>query len=139
MISTKNSRFALDASAVLALLQNEPGHENVRQVLNNAWIHSVNAAEVIGKLVRSGTPKYLAGTVIRDLQLEVEEKFSSEEAEACGILLAENRSEGLSLGDCVCLTAAAWHGAEAVTTERLWKKLHGRKLGAVQMRIRLIR
>src|SRR5258708_23040881 len=121
MISTGNDSFALDASVLLALWQNEPSHENVRQLFNNAWIHSVNAAEINGKLVRSGTPKHIASTVIRDLQLNVNGEFSTQEAEACGILIAEIRSTGLALQDCVCLTAAAWHRAEAVTTARLWK------------------
>lgn len=136
---SSSARFALDASAVLALLQNEPGHENVREVLAKSWMHSVNTAEVIAKLMRSGAPRGIAMMAVADLQIDIREQFSFEQAEACGTLMSETRPEGLSLGDCVCLIAAAWDGSEVVTAERRWKKLEGRKIHGSPLKIRLIR
>lgn len=136
---TSSRQFALDASAVLALLQNEPGHETVREVIARSWIHSVNAAEVISKLARSGAPKGIAAMAMRELRLNIREEFTIEQAETCGSLLAETRREGLSLGDCVCLTAGAWDGSEVVTADRRWKKLEGRSIHGFGLKIWVIR
>jgi len=76
---------------------------------------------------------------LADLQLDVREEFSFEQAATCGSLLAETRPEGLSLGDCVCLTTAAWDGSEVVTADRRWKKLEGRTIHRSALKIRLIR
>ncbi len=46
----------LDASAVLALLNQEPGHEQVLAVLPAASIGTVNLTEVISKLCERGVP-----------------------------------------------------------------------------------
>ena len=46
----------LDASAVLALLNREPGWEAVQDWVPGAPISAVNLAEVIGKLCDAGLP-----------------------------------------------------------------------------------
>ena len=46
------SRVILDASAVLALLGNEPGAELVQRMLPDSVILSVNLAEVVTRLIR---------------------------------------------------------------------------------------
>lgn len=46
----------LDASAVLALLNAEPGEDKVRLLLPRATISAVNVAEVLAKLVTQGMP-----------------------------------------------------------------------------------
>ena len=87
MPSYVSGGFALDASAVLALLLKEPGHENVHRLLGSGWIHAVNAAEVIGVLMPCGTPKELATVAIPKLQLDINEEFTIEHAQTCGVLL----------------------------------------------------
>ena len=44
----------LDASAVLALIQDEPGAREVEAVLSGARMGAANLAEVVGKLVDAG-------------------------------------------------------------------------------------
>jgi PIN domain nuclease of toxin-antitoxin system len=46
------AEVVLDASALLAFLQREPGLDRVRAVLPEAVIGSVNFAEVVTKLVQ---------------------------------------------------------------------------------------
>ena len=46
--------YVVDASAVLAFVNNEPGSEAVESVLDNAIISTVNLAEVGAKLVDKG-------------------------------------------------------------------------------------
>lgn len=50
------SKYVLDASAVLALLDAEPGADKVAAVLMDAAIGTVNLAEVHTKLADEGVP-----------------------------------------------------------------------------------
>ena len=48
------SKFVVDASAILALLNQENGSENIAQLIDDAIINSVNLSEVIAKLADAG-------------------------------------------------------------------------------------
>ncbi len=133
------ARFVLDASALLTILLEEPGHERVARILDRSRIHAANLAEVLGKLVRSGMPAERAGATLHELHLEIEEEFGASQAEFCGALLGTRRDLGLSLGDCVCLTTAAWLGAKAVTADRRWKELDGAVVNDKTIQVELIR
>ena len=139
MISVSKTEYALDASALLAVMLNEPGHENVRAVIDRAYIHAGNVAEVIGKLVREGVPRQEAEQMIQELGLAITEELRISHAGQCGELLAMTRRQGLSLGDCVCLTVAASVGATAVTADREWQQLHGQRLEDGEIRVHVIR
>ena len=56
--------IALDASALLAFLFREPGHERVGAILDTACLSTINLAEVIGRFVRDG---HDADSVLRRL------------------------------------------------------------------------
>src|ERR1017187_8458993 len=96
VISTSKAGYALDASALLALLFNEPGQEKVSAVINRAYIHSVNVAEVAGKLVRQGVPRAEAEQMIEELNLDIDEELPTHQAALCGELVAQTRQQGLS-------------------------------------------
>jgi PIN domain nuclease of toxin-antitoxin system len=133
------AQFVLDASALLSMVLDERGHERVDRILDRSRIHAVNLAEVVGRLVRSGMPAEKAAATLQELQLEVEEEFGARQAESCGALMGTRRDLGLSLGDCVCLTTAAWLGAVAVTADRRWKELEGTVVNGGTIRVELIR
>jgi len=132
-------KFVLDASALLSILLDEPGQARVNQIVDRAGIHAVNLAEVIGRLVRAGMPPEKAVEILAGLYLEVDEEFGTAAAALCGALLGTHRDLGLSLGDCVCLTAAAVSGAVAVTADRRWKELDGTVIGDAAIRVEVIR
>jgi PIN domain nuclease of toxin-antitoxin system len=132
-------QYVLDASALLSIVLDEGGHERVDGVLDRARIHAVNLAEVVGRLVRSGMPSERAVATLHELHLVVEEEFGVRQAEFCGALLGTRRDLGLSLGECVCLTMAAWLGAVAVTADRRWKELDGAVVNDAKIRVELIR
>ncbi len=134
-----NERFVLDASALLSILLDEPGQDRVTQIVDHSQIHAVNLAEVIGRLVRAGMPPKKAVATLAQLHLDVEEGFSTAQAELCGVLLGTRRDLGLSLGDCVCLTTAASSGAVAVTADRRWMELDGTVILNAPIRVELIR
>ena len=133
------AQFVLDASALLSIVLDEIGHERADRILDRSRIHAVNLAEVVGRLVRSGMPAERAVATLHELNLEVEEKFGARQAEFCGALLGTRRDLGLSLGDCVFLTMAAWLGAVAVTADRHWKQLDGTVVDDDTIRVELIR
>lgn len=54
--------FVLDASALLALLQDEPGANRVAGILPESAISSVNLSEVVAKLI----DKEMPATVVRE-------------------------------------------------------------------------
>jgi len=131
--------YQLDASALLAVMLDEPGSERVCAVVDRASIHAVNVAEVVAKLIRAGaTPEQARGSV-EELHLDVGEEFDFGQAADCGALIAATRKQGLSLGDCVCLTCAAASGKVALTAERRWKELEGRRVSGAAIRVELFR
>lgn len=117
------SKFVLDASALLALLNNERGADLVKELLPDAMISAVNLAEVVTRLALLGMP----GEQIRDtlalLGLNIE-PFQEEQAFCAGMLAAQTHSLGLSLGDRACLTLANVTGATAVTADHIWNDLN---------------
>jgi PIN domain nuclease of toxin-antitoxin system len=65
------SEIVLDASALMAVLREEPGAAAVEAVLDAAAISTVNLSEVQAKLVERGTPAELAWSSLIDLDLAV--------------------------------------------------------------------
>jgi PIN domain nuclease of toxin-antitoxin system len=118
-----SNQYLLDASAVLALLANEPGADHVRPLLPSAVMTSLNLAEVVKKLRERAVPPDLVEATISDLQIPVR-SWPSDTAEAIRTeeLAASVRAYGLSLGDCVCLAAAEAWDRTAVTAERRWRE-----------------
>ncbi len=120
----------LDASALLAWLQNEPGADEVR--LGGAVINSVNWSEVLQKAQQNGVD-------VADIREELEavglvfQAFSLVEAEKAAELYPLTRAYGLSLGDRACLATAAFLSGVAVTAERVWGKVEQ------EVSVRLIR
>ena len=116
----------LDASALLALLQREPGGENV--TLQGAVMNSVNFAEVVQKTAQRGKP---TGTLLPELTLLglLVRPFSPEEGVIAGELYLKTREQGLSLGDRACLATALTLAGVAVTADRNWQTAeHGARV-----------
>lgn len=113
-------RKLLDASALLAYLQREPGFEAVREALREgAAIGAVNLAEVAGKLkARGKDPERIVRRLVA-MGLEVL-PFTLEEALEAGALDPLTRPLGLSLGDRACLAAGKVRGLAVLTADRTW-------------------
>ena len=127
------SRVVLDASAVLVLLNNEPGADKLTpELLSNATCSTVNLAEVQTKLISAGGAPDEAW---EDALSPIREAwpFTDEQAKTAGSLVTQTRALGLSLGDRACLALALALKAPVYTADRSWKKL---KLG---IRIHVIR
>ena len=127
------SRVVLDASALLAVLNGEPGAEELTpELLQAAASSTVNLAEVQSKLVNCGIrPKDAWEAALSPIREAV--AFTSEQAKIAGSLIAQTRSLGLSLGDRACLALGIALKAPVYTADRSWKNL---KLG---IRIHVVR
>jgi len=113
----------LDASALLALLNTEPGSEEVERTIPGAAISTVNLSEVVAKLVEAGMPEEAVRSVLGGIELEIH-PFDVELAFQTGILRPQTRALGLSLGDRACVALGLQLKAPVLTTDRNWKSLN---------------
>lgn len=116
------SRYVLDAPAVLAVLQNEPGKESVEAVLDVALIGRVNFTEVLVTLVNKGSSLVDAIKAVESLELETIER-DKEQSETNAELRPVTKHLGLSLGDRACLALAIQQHATAITADQNWLQL----------------
>ena len=116
------SDFVLDASALLALVQAEPGSDRVAEVLDRAVISAINLAEVVGRLADRGLPGQAIRAQLGRLDLGVV-AVDEDLAYAAGLLRPVTRKLGLSLGDRVCIALARRFGAIALSADRAWARL----------------
>jgi ribonuclease VapC len=100
------NRTVFDASAVLALMQGEPGAAKLTGLQPDAVVNAVNAAEVLAKLVNRGMPVEEAQAAYDALHLETT-PFDLDLASAS----ARYVHKGVSLGDRCFLAAAHQHGS----------------------------
>jgi len=117
-----NDTVVLDASALLALLQNEPGAEVVADLVPFGAMSAVNLSEVVAKLMDHGVPLEEAREALDGLPIDVH-AFDRDAAFAAGALRRVTRGAGLSLGDRACLALAARLGVAAITADRAWASL----------------
>ena len=117
------SSCVLDASAVLALVNREPGADRVqRAVAEGASVSAVNFVEVISKLIDADVSAEQAAILIEPLELAIVD-FTTAQARRAGHLRRETRAFGLSLADRACLALAGELDLPAVTADRVWSQL----------------
>lgn len=127
-------KYALDASALLCLFNQEKGQDRVRAVLTESVISTVNYSEVIAKLVERGGAARTIGRAFDNLHLAVIE-FDRAQAIQAGALRLDTRQAGLSFGDRSCLALAKERGLVALTADQAWSGLDT----AVGVSIELVR
>lgn len=122
----------LDASAVLAVINGEPGSEMVAKTLNVAAVSAVNVAEIATRLIDLGASIEGVREQVDRLPFEIAE-FDDVAALHAASLRKETRRFGLSLGDRACLSLAQRLGVPAITADRHWAKID------IGVEVRLIR
>jgi ribonuclease VapC len=125
--------IVLDASALLAYLFRETGHEIVEQYIEDACISTVNLSEVAGRFIRDGidvTPliQHLEKTSIEIVP------FNQEHALHAAELIPLTKPYGLSLGDRACLGLAATRNLVVLTADAVWGEIEGLNVEVITIR-----
>jgi PIN domain nuclease of toxin-antitoxin system len=122
----------LDASALIAFLNSEPGADIVRGVLHDALISAVNYSEILKKTIeRNGSPERVAD-IIRDLSVAIV-PFDQAHAAAAATLYPEAKPHGMSFADRACLSLGVMRRNSVLTAE------HKMKLVTLPIKVKLIR
>jgi len=112
----------IDASALLALLNDELGADVVAEALPQGVISAVNLSEVVAKLCDAGMPEKAIHQALQPLGIEIV-PFDEDQAYQAGLLRTSTQDFGISLGDRACLSLAKKLGIDALTADRAWAKL----------------
>lgn len=122
------SRFVLDASGLLAYLQDEEGAAEVSEALAvGATIGAANLAEALSKLAERGEEPSAVVTELVDRGvlaglLEVE-PLTLDDALVIAELRRPTIRHGLGLGDRACLALGKRLALPVLTADRVWREL----------------
>ena len=109
----------LDASALLAMLRDEPGGDKVAEALNGSRMCVVNLAEVTSHFVYNDMPPAEVDAMLHPLPIALVDADAGL-ARVAGHLRAVTSKAGLSLGDRFCLALALREGLPAWTADKQW-------------------
>jgi ribonuclease VapC len=116
----------IDASVVLAWLQDEPGSDIVERHMVEGIIGAANWSEVLQKARQHGAQPGLVARLLTSFGLNVVD-VTAEDGERAADLWAAGSS--LSLADRLCLALGLRLGLAVVTTDGAWRSLtHGPKV-----------
>ena len=116
--------FILDASAVLAVVLDEPGEEFVLEAMAaGAEMSSVNAEEVASRLYREGWTTLEIRTLFQELSILVL-PFDFDAAILSGQYRPATQPFGLGLGDRACLATGYLQACPVLTADRVWTQLN---------------
>jgi PIN domain nuclease of toxin-antitoxin system len=111
--------IALDASALLAFLYRETGHETVAQYIGDSVLSTINLSEVLARFVRDG---HSAEAVLHKIQSTTIKivPFSARQAVLAANMTPVTRPFGLSMADRACLALAMEHNIAALSADTMW-------------------
>jgi ribonuclease VapC len=116
--------IVMDASALLAYLFREAGHEMVESYIEQSCISTVNLSEVAGRFVGDGIDaapliEHIEQTAIKVIP------FTQTHALLAANFIAQTQPYGLSLGDRACLGLAKERQLAVLTADTAWSQLVG--------------
>ena len=113
----------LDASALMAYLLKEPGHDKILEaILSGARMSTVNFSEVATRYVLRGADEAQVKALRARLPFPLE-PLGDEVATTAALMASATRRAGLSLGDRCCLALAKHLAVPALTADRAWTEV----------------
>ena len=109
--------FTLDASAILAMLLDEPGGDYVYARLNASQISVVNLSEIYATLLDGGMTFEEAEAIINPLPFRIR-TFRDAHAGKVAQLRPLTKPLGLSLGDRACIAQSIFNELPILTADR---------------------
>ena len=117
-----NKKIVLDASAILALIQEEPGAEVIRPLLKQSMMSTVNVAETLTSLQKVDIDPE-EGMEYMSLLISEIVDFDINQAMEVAVLFPKVKHKGLSLGDRACLALGKKYHATIYTADKAWKDI----------------
>lgn len=111
------SAVVLDASALMALLRDEPGADKVAAVLTGSVISTVNYSEILKKTIERGGEAAPVATFVKSLGITVV-AFDEAQAVTSAELYPKTKQHGMSFADRACLALGVIRKLPVVTAER---------------------
>ena len=106
----------LDASAIIAVLNSEPGEDLVLGSMANGLISAVNYSEVVKKAVERLQERTPIPALLRSYWIEIV-PFDEDQAIAAGELFGPTKQLGLSFADRACLALGIQRKCKVLTSE----------------------
>jgi ribonuclease VapC len=116
------ARAVFDASAVMALLLDEPGADLVAGFADDALISTINLQEVIKTLLARGNSEQTVRSMLGVIALEIR-PHAVQDAWSAASLYEHTRKKGCGLGDRTCMALAIAESLPAITADRVWAEL----------------
>ena len=117
-----SSSVVFDASALLVLLNKEPGYLVVEKHLSSSVMSTVNVSEVMTILTSIGIMQTDARSYVLELISEIV-PFNFDHAACAAELRNLTKPYGLSLGDRSCLALAFQLQSPVLTADQIWKEI----------------
>lgn len=118
-----NKPAVLDASALIAVFNDEPGSLIIENILSHSVMSTVNVTEVMAYLyLKLSAPLEETQAMIEKLVDHIV-PFDLKLAKETAKLKKEAKFLGLSLGDCACLALSKALHLPVYTADKIWTKL----------------
>lgn len=116
------SKFILDASAILAFINEETGADIVADVLDDSTISAINLTEAYSKLIRAGADVEKTHAMLQQCCPDVT-PVDRDQAQTAGIIHAATAKHNISYADSLCLALGACTEKTIMTGDQKWKEL----------------
>lgn len=116
------SKYVLDASALLALINEEKGHQSIYNYLPFSCMSTVNLSEVAAVLNKIDIPQKEIIALLNPLIPNIV-AFDESQAYKTAELRSLTKKYGLSLGDRACISLGKLYNLTIITSDKAWSNL----------------
>jgi ribonuclease VapC len=113
------SKVVLDASAIIAVLRGEPGHEYVIPYLAGSLVSTINVAEVLCTARSFGSNPEKDSMALQMMQLK-RMAFVEEQARIVASIYSQTSGSSIGIADRACLSLGIMHKLPVLTGDRTW-------------------